>query len=183
MPGVRVPSTRAGARAVAVLYSVIRPFIRAATCTLMLAPIAQVVHAQGIAPPQADCLQQAADHYRVPVALVRAILKTEGGRPGQAVRNTNGSFDLGPMQINTTWLNTLQPRGITLAMVRDDYCVNVAVGTWILAREMQRIPPHASTGQVWQAVAGYHSRTPEHNARYAVLLWRQLKAGQRSAKL
>lgn len=128
------------------------------------------------APPPIDCLQQAADHYRVPAALVRAILKTEGGRPGQAVRNTNGSHDLGPMQINTIWLATLHLRGITLAMVRDDYCVNVAVGTWILAREMQRIPQHASTSQVWQAVAGYHSRTPEHNARYAELLWRQLKS-------
>jgi len=135
------------------------------------------LHAQ--AQVQPDCLQQAADHYRVPVALVRAILKTEGGRPGQAVRNTNGSYDLGPMQINTAWLPTLQMRGITLPMVRDDYCVNVAVGTWILAREMQRIPPQASTGQVWQAVAGYHSRTPEHNARYAILLWRQLKTSTR----
>ena len=154
---------------------VMRLFKLAWACGLVLS--AQAVLAQ--ARPPMDCLQQAADHYRVPAALVRAILKTEGGRPGQAVRNSNGSHDLGPMQINTTWLATLQLRGITLAMVRDDYCVNVAVGTWILAREMQRIPPQASTGQVWQAVAGYHSRTPKHNARYAELLWRQLKSSTR----
>ena len=124
----------------------------------------------------ADCLQQAADHYRVPVALVRAILKTEGGRPGLEVRNQNGSYDLGPMQINTAWLPTLAPRAISRAMLRDDYCVNVAVGTWILARELQRLPAQASRAQIWQNMAAYHSRTPQHNVRYAVLLWRQLKA-------
>ncbi len=112
--------------------------------------------------------------------LVKAILKTEGGRPGQAVRNTNGSHDLGPMQINTSWLPILAARGITLPMLRDDYCVNVAVGTWILAREMQRLPMRPRSGEVWQAIAGYHSHTPQHNTRYAILLWRQLKAGQGS---
>ena len=131
-----------------------------------------------LAQPQTDCLQQAADHYKVPAALVRAILKTEGGRPGQEVRNTNGSFDLGPMQINTAWLPTLASRGISRPMLRDDYCVNVAVGTWILARELQRLPAQASPGQVWQTMANYHSHTPQHNVRYATLLWRQLKAGQ-----
>jgi hypothetical protein len=124
---------------------------------------------------QPSCLQLAAAHYTLPLDLLSAILRVEGGRPGLAVRNTNGSFDLGPMQINTVWLITLQPRGITLAMLRDDYCVNVAVGSWILARELQRLPAHPSRGQLWQATANYHSRTPALNYRYATRLWQQLK--------
>jgi soluble lytic murein transglycosylase-like protein len=134
------------------------------------------------AQPQPDCLQAAAERYQVPVELVRAILKAEGGRPGLAVRNKNGSFDLGPMQINTIWLPSLHPLGITLAQLRDDYCVNVAVGTWILARELQRMPREPSRADVWQAAANYHSRTPLHNLRYATLLWQQLKAQPESTK-
>lgn len=125
---------------------------------------------------QPACLQHAATHYKLPVGLLSAILRVEGGRPGLAVRNRNGSFDVGPMQINTIWLSTLQPYGITLGSLRDDYCVNVAVGSWILARELQRLPARHSRGQVWQAIAAYHSRTPEYNYRYATLLWKQLKA-------
>jgi hypothetical protein len=124
---------------------------------------------------QPACLQQAAAHYKLPLDLLSAILRVEGGRPGLAVRNTNGSFDLGPMQINTVWLSTLRSRGITLEMLRDDYCVNVAVASWILARELQRLPAHPSRGQLWQATASYHSRTPIHNYRYATRLWQQLK--------
>ncbi len=124
---------------------------------------------------QPACLQQAATHYKLPLDLLSAILRVEGGRPGLAVRNTNGSFDLGPMQINTVWLSTLKPRGITLGMLRDDYCVNVAVASWILARELQRLPNQPSRGQVWQAVGSYHSHTPEYNYRYATRLWQTLK--------
>lgn len=134
------------------------------------------------AQPQPDCLLTAAEHYQVPVALMHAILKTEGGRPGLAVRNSNGSFDLGPMQINTIWLTSLQPLGITLPQLRDDYCVNVAVGAWILARALQRLPLQPSRADVWQAAASYHSHTPLHNLRYATLLWRQLKAQPESTK-
>ena len=125
---------------------------------------------------QPACLQQAAAHYKLPVKLLSAILRVEGGRAGLAVRNSNGSFDLGPMQINTVWLSTLKPRGITLVMLRDDYCVNVAVASWILARELQRLPAQPSHGQIWQAVANYHSHTPQYNYRYAIRLWQQLKA-------
>jgi len=147
-----------------------RTGISQAVVGLLLSSLALAAQAQP------DCLRVAAEHYRVPLALMQAILKTEGGRPGMAVRNNNGSFDLGPMQINTIWLPRLQPRGITLARLRDDYCVNVAVGTWILARELQRLPRRPSRADVWQAAASYHSRTPVHNLRYATLLWRQLKA-------
>ena len=147
-------------------------------CFALATALSQAAHAQ----PQPDCLLIAAEHYQVPVALMHAILKTEGGRPGLAVRNSNGSFDLGPMQINTIWLASLQPLGITLAQLRDDYCVNVAVGTWILARALQRLPLQPSRADVWQAAASYHSRTPLHNLRYATLLWRQLKAQPVSVK-
>ena len=42
---------------------------------------------------QVDCVQLAADRYGLPATVIHAILKVEGGRVGQAVRNRNGSED------------------------------------------------------------------------------------------
>jgi hypothetical protein len=51
--------------------------------------------------------------------------------------NDNGSYDLGPMQINTIWLPELaQSWGVSESTaykwVRDDPCTNMGVAAWIL---------------------------------------------------
>lgn len=121
------------------------------------------------------CLSDVANHFRLPMPLLEAVLKVEGGRPGLAMRNSNGTYDLGPMQINTSWLPVLAEKNITREMLRDDFCVNVAVGAWILARELNQIPAKPAVADFWQAVGRYNSRTPRHNYRYAVLVWKRLK--------
>ena len=55
----------------------------------------------------AACLMLASQTYSVPPAVLVGIYKVEGGKVGQEVRNTNGSYDLGPMQINTLWIPEL----------------------------------------------------------------------------
>ena len=56
----------------------------------------------------AACLMLAAQTYSVPPAVLMGIYQVEGGKPGQAVGpNSNGSYDLGPMQINTVWIPEL----------------------------------------------------------------------------
>ena len=55
----------------------------------------------------AACLMLASQTYAVPPAVLVGIYKAEGGRVGQESPNQNGSYDLGPMQINTTWLPDL----------------------------------------------------------------------------
>jgi hypothetical protein len=102
----------------------------------------------------------------VPAWLIVAILATENGHPGLAVRNRNGTYDLGPMQVNTRWV---QQERLNARELRDQGCYNVQVSTAILAREL-RAAPDLATG-----IGNYHSRTPRHHARYRARVSRVLK--------
>jgi len=116
------------------------------------------------------CIFAAAQTYAVPPSVILGILNVEGGRVGQAVRNNNNTYDLGPMQINTIWVPQLARYwGIkeyaALRMVRDDACINVGVGAWILRTKMNE------TGSLSGGIAHYHSGTPSlgHNYRRKVM--------------
>jgi hypothetical protein len=85
----------------------------------------------------ADCLDDAARYHRVSVQVVRAIAQQESGmRPYVTNRNTDGSEDIGLMQINSAWLPKLRRFGITRQHLFDA-CVNAYVGTWILASNIR----------------------------------------------
>ena len=113
----------------------------------------------------AACMILASQTYSVPPAVLVGIYKAEGGKIGQEVKNTNGSHDLGPMQINTLWIPELADKwGVTEKTahrwVRDDACTNVGVSAWILKSHLDE------TQNLSQAIAHYHSRTPKHGDRY-----------------
>jgi soluble lytic murein transglycosylase-like protein len=113
----------------------------------------------------AACLMLASQTYSVPPAVLVGIYKAEGGKVGQQVSNTNGSYDLGPMQINTIWVPELAKKWgvkeeVAKKWVRDDACTNVGVAAWILKGHLDE------TGNLSQAIAHYHSRTPKHGTRY-----------------
>ena len=126
---------------------------------------------------QTDCVQLAADRYGVPVTLIRAILKVEGGKVGQAVRNSNGTEDLGPMQINTIWLPRLADYGITREQLQHDLCINILAGAWILSRQLQEADKLEGPLQrrLWWGIGAYHSRTPKHNVKYALRVWQAMR--------
>ncbi len=115
----------------------------------------------------ATCLIMAAQTYSVPPAVMMGILHVEGGRPGQAVGpNDNGTYDLGPMQINTLWVNKLAThwnvsQQTAFRMVKDDPCVNVNVAAWILRQRLDE------SGNLTLAIAHYHSKTPRFGYVYA----------------
>lgn len=118
-----------------------------------------------------ECINQAAIAYQVPAALIVSILKIEGGWKGAASPNKNGTFDYGPMQINSCYFETLAKYGITKTDVQYNPCVNVAVGTWILAQSI------AAGKDVWHGVGIYHSRTKIFNEKYrkkAQIFYRKL---------
>lgn len=108
------------------------------------------------------CINQAATEYQVPAALIMAIIQVEGGQAGLAMPNTNGSFDLGVMQINTAWVPTLETKGYRLSDIQNDSCKNVNVGTWILSQCLNHDAHHLII-----AVGDYHSHTPALNQAYA----------------
>ena len=113
----------------------------------------------------AACLMMAAQTYSVPPAVMVGIMQVEGGRVGQQVLNTNGSYDLGPMQINTIWVPRLAKYwGVSEATakrwIRDDACTNMGVSAWILRRHLNE------TQSLSKAIAYYHSRTPSLGYSY-----------------
>lgn len=113
----------------------------------------------------AACLMMASQTYSVPPAVMVGIMQVEGGRVGQQVLNKNGSYDLGPMQINTIWVPKLATYwGVSEATakrwIRDDPCTNMGVSAWILRRHMNE------TGSLSKAIAYYHSRTPSLGYSY-----------------
>lgn len=113
----------------------------------------------------AACLLLASQTYQVPPAALLGIMHVEGGRIGQQVQNTNGSYDLGPMQINTIWMPELARHwGVdeptAKQWVRDDGCVNVNVAAWILRQKIDQ------TGELEKGIAYYHSATPEFGGKY-----------------
>jgi len=55
-----------------------------------------------VRPADIDCVVQAAQRQGVPANVLLAISSKESGKNGQSVSNSNGTFDLGHFQINTT---------------------------------------------------------------------------------
>lgn len=134
--------------------------------------------AAALSPETAVCIRAAARYYHRPadpvsyqglVDLVTAIRLTEGGTVGQVSRNKNGSFDIGPMQINSTHLPLLSRYGITYDALLNNGCQNIFVGTWILHNELQGSPA------LWSAIGNYNSRTPVHNIEYQRRVWLKLQ--------
>lgn len=114
-----------------------------------------------------ECINQAAVTYFVPAKIIISVLDVEGGEPGIARPNRNGTFDYGPMQINTIWLPQIAPYGYTREQVQYDPCINVMVGAWILSRKIaSSMEEDGKGGDYWRGVAGYHSFTPGLNAHY-----------------
>ena len=124
----------------------------------------------GIPLPAYACWDDAARRYNVSGDLLYAIARTESGLNPQAIgRNTNGSRDIGLMQINSAWLPTLASHGIG---ERDLYepCTNIHVGAWILAGNVNRL------GYTWEAVGAYNAANPVRRRAYADKVRRHLPA-------
>ncbi|WP_085621394.1 MULTISPECIES: transglycosylase SLT domain-containing protein [unclassified Pseudomonas] len=118
------------------------------------------------APPPAlsepvACSIMAAVKYELPVNIVLAVAAQEGGKPGQWVRNRNGTYDVGPMQFNTSYLRELSRYGITPEDVEQGGCYSYDLAAWRLRGHVRN-----DRGDLWTRVANYHSRTPTINARY-----------------
>lgn len=86
--------------------------------------------------PLPVCAYQYAEAYSVPLQIIQAVrIKESGGNHGvgKVCANSDGSCDIGAMQINEWWLPTLHKQNIDANLLIEDECVNIAVGTWILA--------------------------------------------------
>ena len=121
-----------------------------------------------VATPLLACMALVAAMNQVPPRALAAIAAVEGGQPGQASRNRDGTEDLGPMQVNTRWLPAIAAAtGGTVDSARarllGDECFNVSAGAAILRTYLAE-----EHGNLLQAVGDYHSHTPLLNQAYRI---------------
>lgn len=126
-------------------------------------------------PPQMQervvCSISAAVKYEVPANIVLAVAEKEGGKPGQWVRNTNGTDDVGALQFNTGYLRELGRYGITAQHVAAAGCYPYDLAAWRLRMHIKN-----DSGDIWTRAANYHSRASRFNSIYRVdLIRRALK--------
>ena len=119
------------------------------------------------------CILAAGQLYREPPALLLIILNVEGGTLGAVSQNTNGTVDIGPMQVNQIWVPTVAAhwhasQNATSTALRDSFCANVEAGAWILRQGLDE-----AHGDLWGGVAYYHSHNPEYQQRYLMSVLKQ----------
>ena len=75
-------------------------------------------------PVTLECVAEVSRQYQIPVALLGGVLAQERGRLGQSSLNKNGTWDIGPMQVNSAWLKFFAPNGIDQHRLQHDGCAN-----------------------------------------------------------
>ncbi len=131
--------------------------------------------ATGASAAEPYCFDEAGAQYGINPKILRAIAKVESNNNPRAINwNTNGSYDFGVMQINSSWASTL---GHERWNALGDTCTNIKTGAMILAACMEKY------GYTWKAVGCYNSQTPAKRNRYANLVSRQLERILRDEKL
>lgn len=143
-----------------------RLLLAAAAVLVLGTGVARAGDAMGRGLAIRDCIFAAAAAYRLPPAVVLIVLDVEGGSLGHVSMNTNGTVDIGPMQVNELWLPQLEAqwkasRAATYAALRDDFCANVEGGAWILRQAIDE-----AGGDFWEGVGLYHSHDPAYKADY-----------------
>ena len=114
------------------------------------------------------CAVAAAVKYKIPANILLAIAEKEAGKPGQWVRNPNGTFDVGAMQFNTAYLRDLTRYGITARDVAATGCYSFDLAAWRLRQHIRH-----DKGDIWTRAANYHSRTTRYNSVYRADLIRR----------
>jgi len=106
------------------------------------------------------CAIVAAVKYEVPTNILLAIAEKEGGKPGQWSKNANGTYDVGPMQLNTSYLEDLKRYGIAPKDVERG-CYGFELAAWRIRGHLKH-----DKGDIWTNAANYHSRSTRFNRIY-----------------
>jgi hypothetical protein len=94
------------------------------------------------------------------------LREQEAGWLGAEVANSNGTHDLGPLQINSWWVPRIaqlvgRPERQVRYWLRHDACFNAEAARWIFISGLQ------ATGNYWQAVGIDHRPTVWRQHAYA----------------
>ena len=119
--------------------------------------------------PYLRCMLIVATTVGLPPRVLPVIQAIEGGSVGMVRPDSNGTADLGVMQVNTVWLWPLAARaGLSLKETRhrmiEDPCFNIAAAALILRSYLVE-----TNGALLPAIGDYHSHTPNLKIAYAAL--------------
>jgi hypothetical protein len=119
-----------------------------------------------MAVPFLACMALTAAVYHLPPRVLPSIQAVEGGRVGLVHLNTNGSEDLGVMQINQLWIGPLArftglPQETVRSRLLADSCFNIAAAGLIMRTFLNE-----TKGDLMRAVGNYHSHTAILNLGY-----------------
>lgn len=113
------------------------------------------------------CFVKASQYYKVPQEILQAIAYVESNyNPNAYNENSNHTYDIGLMQINSTWLPRLKLLNITEDMLYDP-CQSIYVGGWILATNIKVY------GLNWNAVQHYNGSDVE--LKYATKVYDRIE--------
>jgi hypothetical protein len=116
--------------------------------------------------PLLACMVTVATYYHLPPRVLPSIHAVEGGFVGAVHANSDGSQDLGIMQVNTRWIIRLAeaarstPDVVRFRLINDG-CFNIAA-----AGAIMRTYLNEAQGNLMLAVGYYHSHTPTLNLDY-----------------
>lgn len=133
--------------------------------------------------PYLTCMVLAAQFYGLPPRVLPAIQAVEGGRVRMVSQNTDGSADLGVMQINTRWVPafaalTKLPQAEVRNRLINEPCFNIAAGAAIMRTYLNE-----THNDLMLAVGNYHSHTEGLNRQYQLQVLRVARMMfQRSAR-
>lgn len=112
-----------------------------------------------------QCIRQAAGGRAWLEKTLWGLRDQEGGWIGAEIANTNGTHDLGPLQVNSAWVPKIAslvgrpPTQVRVWLVADP-CFNVQAARWIFLSGL------AATDDYWKAIGVYHSPTGWRQRRY-----------------
>lgn len=116
----------------------------------------------------AFCFDEAGRAFGINPQLLRSIAKTESNlKPGAVNRNSNGSTDMGLMQINSSWIHGMK---LDSDRLLSDPCYNVMTGAKIMKLCIDRY------GYAWEAVGCYNAVSMDKKVNYSWKIFNALKA-------
>jgi soluble lytic murein transglycosylase-like protein len=103
-------------------------------------------------------VNNASRKYSISPKILWAIMKVESEYKKTIHINSNGSFDIGVMQINSLWIKSLANKGFKVDILNNKDNVNIA--SYILKENMNK------GYSLWQSVGLYHSTDKRLQAVY-----------------
>lgn len=130
----------------------------------------------------ARCIREAARGQVWLEKTLWGLRDQEAGRIGAEIVNSNGSHDLGPLQINSWWVPRIaallsRREGEVRHWLQFDPCFNVKAARWIFLAALK------AEGSYWKAVGIYHSPNGARQRRYAGLVAVNLQSGSGTMSL